>query len=441
MVVEFQDACLCSEEVEVEGHLIDSMVLTRIFDRIMDLGGEFEVKEFTIGRRKTDYSYARLLVKGRDPEHLDRILKELYRLGAVQSRPAEAGIEPAPSDMILPDGFYSTTSHPTWIYLSGRWIEVENLTMDKVIVVENKGAGNVRAYCKSIREVEKGDLIVIGERGVRVKPPERPREGLGVFEFMSSRASPEKPSTSIILRIAEDLYKAKHGGERIVVVAGPAVIHTGASDALAGMIRLGYVHALLSGNALAVHDVEKALFGTSLGVDLKNGTSSLGGHRNHIAAINEVYKAGSLKAMVDKGILKNGIMYECIHRGVAYVLAGSIRDDGPLPEVITDTIKAQQEYMKALRRAGIVLMLASMLHSIAVGNLLPSTVKIICVDINPAVALKLLDRGTAQAVGVVSDVGVFLPLLLRELEDLEKRNNGYQPRRGCGKRSRKLSST
>ncbi|MGC8962095.1 MAG: TIGR00300 family protein, partial [Candidatus Bathyarchaeia archaeon] len=241
---------------------------------------------------------------------------------------------------------------------------------------------------------------------------------LGVFEFMSSRASPEKPSTSIILRIAEDLYRAKHEGDKIVVVAGPAVIHTGASDALAGMIRLGYVHALLAGNALAVHDVERALFGTSLGVDLKNGTSSLGSHRNHIAAINEVYKAGSLRAMVDKGILKNGILYECIQRGIPYVLAGSIRDDGPLPEVITDTIKAQRAYMEALKGAGIVLMLASMLHSIAVGNLLPSTVKVICVDINPAVALKLLDRGTAQAVGVVSDVGVFLPLLVRELENL-----------------------
>jgi len=415
-VVVFHDAESNSDEVEVEGHLIDSMILTRIFDRIMDLGGEFEVKEFIIGRRKTDYSYARLLVKGRDPEHLDRILKELYMLGAVRSRPVEARLEPAPSDMVLPDKFYSTTSHPTWIYLSGRWIEVENSMMDKVIVVDKRIR---RAYCKPIREVRRGDLIVVGEEGVKVKPPERPRESLGVFEFMVSKASPEKPSTSMIHRIAGDLYKARRRGERIIVVAGPAVVHTGASDALAGMIRLGYVHALLAGNALAVHDVERALFGTSLGVNLENGTSSLGSHRNHIAAINEVYKAGSLKAMVDKGILKNGIIYECIHRGVPYVLAGSIRDDGPLPEVITDTVEAQLRYMEALKGAGIVLMLASMLHSIAVGNLLPSTVKIICVDINPAVALKLLDRGTAQAVGVISDVGVFLPLLLRELEKME----------------------
>ncbi|MEM2123138.1 MAG: TIGR00300 family protein [Candidatus Bathyarchaeia archaeon] len=413
----FQDANSYSEEVEVEGHLIDSMILTRIFDRIMDLGGEFEVKEFIIGRRKTDYSYARLLVKGRDSEHLDRILKELYMLGAVQSSPVEVRVEPAPSDMVLPDDFYSTTSHPTWIYLSGRWIEVENPMMDKVIVVDK---GNVRAYCKPIREVNRGDLIVVGEGGVKVKPPERPRESLGVFEFMGSKASPEKPSTSIILRIAEDLYKARRGGDRIVVVAGPAVVHTGASDALATMIRLGYVHTLLAGNALAVHDVERALFGTSLGVNLENGTSSLGSHRNHLAAINEAYKVGSLKAMVDKGILKNGIIYECIRREIPYVLAGSIRDDGPLPEVITDTIEAQQKYMEALKGAGVVLMLASMLHSIAVGNLLPSTVKIICVDINPVVALKLLDRGTAQAVGVVSDIGVFLPLLVRELENLEK---------------------
>jgi len=389
------------------------MILTKIFDRIMDLGGDFEVIEFRIGKRKQDYSYAKLIVKGRDENHLNVLLEELYRLGAYSPRINEAKLVPAPADKVLPDDFYSTTSHPTSILINGKWIEVYDQMMDKVIVV-NKEMNSAR--CKFISEVKRGDFIVVGEDGIKVKPPERPREGAVLFEFMASKASSEKPSVSIVRQIARDIYEIKVKGGKIAVVAGPAIVHTGAAPSFAKMIRLGYVDALLSGNALAVHDVEYALFGTSLGMSIEDGATSLKGYRNHLVAINEIMKAGSLSEAVKKGVLKKGIMYECIVNKVPFALAGSIRDDGPLPDVITDTVKAQKRYKELLKGAKLVVMLASTLHSIAVGNLLPSTIKVVCVDINPAVTTKLMDRGTAQAAGIVSDVGVFLPLLVDELE-------------------------
>ncbi|MEM2873790.1 MAG: TIGR00300 family protein [Nitrososphaerales archaeon] len=401
------------QEVEVEGHLIDSMILTKIFDRIMDLGGDFEVIEFRIGKRKKDYSYAKLVVKGRNENHLNLLLEELYRLGAYSPEVNEVKLVPAPADKVLPDGFYSTTSHPTSILINGKWIEVHDQMMDKVIVVDKESNS---ARCKFINEVKRGDLIVVGEEGIKIKPPERPREGAVLFEFMASKASSEKPSVSIVRQIARDMYEVKVKGGKIAVVAGPAIVHTGAASSFAKMIRLGYVDALLSGNALAVHDVEYALFGTSLGMNVENGSTSLKGYRNHLAAINEIMKSNSLSEAVKKGVLKKGIMYECIVNGVPFALAGSIRDDGPLPDVITDVVKAQKRYKELLKDVKLVIMLASTLHSIAVGNLLPSTMKVVCVDINPAVTTKLMDRGTAQAAGIVSDVGTFLPLLVDELE-------------------------
>ncbi|MCP8305058.1 MAG: TIGR00300 family protein [archaeon] len=394
------------------------MILTKIFDRIMDLKGDFEVLEFRIGKRKRDYSYAKLMVKGRDEDHLRIILEEMYRLGASPPKVIQAKLVPAPADKILPDDFYSTTSHPTLIMIDGMWIEVEGQMMDKVIVVDRESNS---ARCKFINEVKRGDLIVVGEDGIKVKPPERPREGSVLFEFMSSRASSEKPSVSIVKQIVKDMYKIKMEGGKIAVVAGPAIVHTGVALSFAKMIRLGYVDALLSGNALAVHDVEYAFFGTSLGMRIEDGSVSLKGYRNHLSAINEITKAGSLSEAVKKGVLKSGIMYECIVNNVPFTLAGSIRDDGPLPDVITDAVRAQQRYKELLRGVRLVLMMASTLHSIAVGNLLPSTIKVVCVDINPAVVTKLTDRGTAQAAGIVSDVGAFLPLLVEELEKYQKK--------------------
>ena len=404
-------------EVEVQGHLIDSMILTHIFDKIMDLKGEFEVLKFKIGKRKHDYSYAKLLIKGNSVVHLQNILDEVFRLGAVPVTIESATLKEAPSNCVLPDDFYSTSNHQTLIYINGEWIEVEDQMMDKAILYETRTR---RAICKAIRDIRKGDQIVTGEAGIRVILPERPREGIDVFEFMSSNTSTEKPVLSITKRIAQDIFQIKEKGGKVVVVAGPAVIHTDATNALARMISKGYINVLLAGNALAVHDIEKSLFGTSLGVDPISGLKTLKGYRNHMAAINQIFKAGSIKDAVQKGIVKSGIFYECVTHRIPYVLAGSIRDDGPLPDVVINMVEAQKLYKEALRGADIVLMLCTTLHSIAVGNMLPSKTKVVAVDINPSTLTKLLDRGTSHATGIVSDIGSFLPLLVEFLEKLEK---------------------
>lgn len=403
-----------SQEIEVRGHLIDSSILTRIFDRIMDVKGDFEVLQMNVGKRKRDESYAKLLVSGRSQKHLDQILELVYREGATAKIQKEAILKPAPKDMVLPDNFYSTTNNHTHIYYRNHWIKVDNMMMDKCIVVK----GN-KASCIPIRDVKKGDRIVVGETGIRVTPPERPREGINIFEFMGSSSSSERPTQHIAKRVAEDIYKTKKDGGKIVIVGGPAIVHTGASDAVAFLIRHGYIDAVLAGNALAVHDIEYATLGTSLGMNVHDGTLAIRGHRNHMDAINSVFKAGSISKMVRAKKLKKGIMYECVKRKIPYVLAGSIRDDGPLPDVITDISDAQRSYKEVLKDATMVIMISTMLHSIATGNMLPANVKVIIVDINQPTVTKLMDRGTWQALGIVSDVGAFLPLVVNEIKKLE----------------------
>jgi lysine-ketoglutarate reductase/saccharopine dehydrogenase-like protein (TIGR00300 family) len=403
------------QEIEVKGHLIDSMILTRIFDKIMDLKGDFQVLEFSVGKKKKDSSYARLLIQGNHRDHLHQILESVYREGAQPVSVQEVILEPADEDMVMVDNFYSTTNNATQIYYDGSWINVQEMMMDKCIVVDPERKA---AVCKMIRDIKKGDMMVVGEQGVRIIPQERPREGVDIFQFMSSSSSSERPTQQIARKVAHDLYNIKKVGGKIVVVCGPVLIHSGAAEALAKLIRMGYVNGLLAGNALAVHDIENALMGTSLGMHVIDGTLAIRGHRNHMQAINEVFKAGSMKAMVEKGILKKGVMYECITNDISYVLAGSVRDDGPIPDVLTDVVEAQREYKKVIKGTKMVLMLSTMLHSIAVGNMLPAAVKVIAVDISQPVVTKLLDRGTSQAVGIVTDVGAFLPIVVQYLERL-----------------------
>ena len=403
------------QEIEVKGHLVDSSILTRIFDNIMDLKGDFTVAEFSIGKRKQDYSYARLLVKGNSKEHLSNILEFLFREGATPISMDEVKCIPSPKDWVLPDDFYSSTNNPTQIFLNGKWINVENMMMDKCIVLDP--VNNI-ARCKINREVIKGELIVTGERGIKITPQERPRGGVDMFQFMSSSSSSERPSQQIAKKVADDIYKTKQLGGKIIVVSGPVLVHSGSSDILAKLIRYGYVDGILAGNALAVHDIENALMGTSLGMHVDDGTLAVRGHRNHMMIVNEVFKAGSIKSMVENKILKNGVMYECIINNVPFVLCGSIRDDGPIPDVITDIVEAQKQYKELLKDAKLVLMFSSMLHSIAVGNMIPASVKVIAVDINQPVVTKLLDRGTTQAIGIVTDIGSFLPLIMKQLESL-----------------------
>ncbi|WP_337863724.1 TIGR00300 family protein, partial [Nitrososphaera sp.] len=283
------------QEIEVKGHLIDSMILTRIFDHVMDLKGDFQVLEFSVGKRKKDPSHARLLIRGRDQNHLETLLEAVYREGAQPVSVQEAQLVPASKDCVMPDDFYSTTNNPTQVFYRGKWIEVENMMMDKCIVVDT---GKMTAECKMIRDVKKGDMIVVGERGVKITPQERPREGVDIFQFMSSSSSSERPTQHIARKVASDIYNTKKEGGKIIVVSGPVLVHSGASEALARLIRMGYIDGLLAGNAIAVHDVENALLGTSLGMHVKDGTLAVRGHRNHMQAINEVFKAGGLKAMV-----------------------------------------------------------------------------------------------------------------------------------------------
>lgn len=401
--------------IEVRGHLIDSMILTKIFDIIMDLQGEFQVQKFVVGKKKKDESYAKLLIQGRSKEHLNQILQAVYREGATSKIQQEVMLEAAPKDMVMPDDFYSTTNNHTDIFYKGGWLKVENMMMDKCIVV--KGG---RSFCTPIREIKKGDLVVTGEQGIRITPPERPREGVNLFQFMGSGSSSERPTQHIARRVAEDIFKTKRQKGKIVLVGGPAIVHTGASDSIASLIRLGYIDAVLAGNALAVHDIEYSTLGTSLGMNVKDGTLAIRGHRNHMQAINSVFKAGSISRMVEKKALTRGIMYECIKNKIPFVLAGSLRDDGPLPDVITDMTAAQRKYKEILKDAKMVIMVATMLHSIATGNMLPADVKVVVVDINQPTVTKLMDRGTWQALGIVTDVGAFLPLVTQEIQKLTK---------------------
>ena len=406
------------QEIEVRGHLIDSMILTRIFDSIMDLKGDFQVLEFTVGKKKKDASFARLLIRAKSRDHLEDILEQVYREGAQPVSVQEAKLEPAPRDMVMPDDFYSTTNNATQVFHRGRWINVQNMMMDKCIAVDSK---RNTAECRMVRDIAKGDMIVVGERGVKIIPQERPREGVDIFQFMSSASSSERPTQHIARKVASDIYNTKKEGGKIIVVSGPVLVHSGAAEALASLIRMGFVDGLLAGNALAVHDVENALLGTSLGMKVRDGTLAVRGHRNHMQAINEVFKAGDLKSMVEKKILRSGVMYECVKQDIPFVLAGSIRDDGPLPDVITDVVEAQRRYKQVARGAKMVLMLSTMLHSIAVGNMLPASVKVVAVDISQPVVTKLIDRGTAQAIGIVTDVGAFLPIVVDHLKQLAKK--------------------
>ncbi len=397
------------EVVEAQGHLVDSHILEQIFDTVVEFQGRFEVEQFRIGRTNSEPSYLRLKVETPAPDLMTQLLAQLLGLGCSRADGGDAALETVARDRCAPEDFYSTTNHRTLVRLGGEWIEVQNQRMDALIVVEN-GA----AYCRRLRDVRAGDRVVTGMRGIRVVPESKERDRLS-FAFMSNGISSERQVETAVRQTAALITQTRTEGKRIVVVAGPVVVHTGGASALASLIRAGLVDALLAGNALGVHDVEAALLGTSLGVRQSDGRQEEHGHRNHMRAINAIYHAGSVKAAVESGRLNSGVLYECVRAGIPFVLAGSLRDDGPLPDTITDMNQAQDAYAEQLRGAGLVLCLGSMLHSIATGNMLPSWVKIVCVDINPAVATKVSDRGTGQAVGVVTDVGLFLDLLARAL--------------------------
>ena len=393
-----------------EGHLIDSGLLTRMLNLIVDAGADYEITSFSMGKVRTDTSRLEIEVKCRGEGELASLTGLLVNQGCYEKEVGEAVLRPAPRDSCVPGDFYATTNRRTQVFLRGTWRDVADMRMDGVIAEREAGLS-----CALIREVKAGERIVCTSRSVRIFPLFQEQEN-EEFGFMASDVSSERSVDVAISRVAEELARQKKNGGRVIVVAGPVVIHTGGGPALATLIRDGYVSGLLAGNALAVHDLESALFGTSLGIALDTGRPVFEGHRNHIRAINTVFAHGSLQAAVDAGVVKTGVMRECIRAGVPFVLAGSLRDDGPLPETEMDMLAAQRAYAALVKDATMVIMLSTMLHSIATGNMIPAWARTICVDINPAVVTKLSDRGSGQTIGIVTDVGLFLRSLADKLQ-------------------------
>lgn len=404
------------EEVEVSGHIIDSLILPKVLDQITMLGGTFDIRQVTIGHSRQDPSYALIEVQAPSAELLSEILEQISDHGAVPTTAHDCRLETADLDGAFPEGFYSTTNQRTEVRLNGGWIAVQDQEMDCGIVVDVE---NETARCLPMIDVARGMQIVVGHSGVRVFPEERP-EQRQTFEFMNSSVSTEKPKGALIRQIAREMYQAaKHGGKTLIV-GGPAIVHTGSAEHLSRLIRTGYVHKLFAGNALATHDIEQAMYGTSLGVYLDRGHLAEAGHEHHLRAINRIRRAGSIRQAVNSGVLTQGIMYECIQNNVDFLLAGSIRDDGPLPDVVTDALEAQRKMREDVRDVTFCLMIATTLHSVAVGNLLPAWVTVVCVDINPSAVIKLSDRGSFQTIGLVTDVEPFMRALVQEIERCER---------------------
>ncbi len=400
-----------SAEIELRGHIIDSYILPRVWGAIAEAGARFHVRDMHIGQSETETSYARIEVIADTDSELSELLGELQRLGATQAVEHDARTVAVTQPGVLPDDFYSTTNMATQVRVAGQWIDVEDIEMDVAVSVDRV---QKRARACPMHEAHVGDEIVVGYQGVRVEPPERPRER-EMFGFMQSPVSSERAKALAIREVADAMRTARAHGGNVLFVLGPAVVHTAARDHVAELIRAGYIQVIFGGNAIVTHDIEAAMFGTSLGVDLKTGEPVEHGHRNHLRAINAVRATGSLEEAHKRGLLGNGIIAAALEHNVELVLAGSIRDDGPMPGVITDVMMAQNRMRQAVRTVEVAVMAASMLHAIATGNLLPARVRTVVVDINPAVVTKLADRGTAQAMGLVTDVELFLRALADEL--------------------------
>lgn len=402
-----------SETIELRGHIIDSLILPKVLDEILTRGASFTIGEIRIGQNRVDQSFARIDVSADSGESLSEILLRLRQHGAEVVERKEVQLAPAPADGVFPDDFYVTTSQQTFVQIGGQEVPVDSPMMDSAIAID-RAAGTAR--CVKFYDVQKGDEIVTGQQGIRVQPAQRDTSPTSVFQF-NANVSAETPKAAVIRALAGELQRIRSEGGKILVVAGPSVVHTGAGTHLEKLITLGYVQRLFTGNGLAVYDVESAIYGTSLGVNLERGGITDAGSENHMHAINKIRAVGGIAAAVEQKILTRGIMHACVQHGVEIVLSGSIRDDGPIPGVTTDALEAQRIMRDKLRDVSLVLMMGSMLHSIAAVNMMPATVKIVCVDIDPRVVTRLTSHQPFQSLGLVTDVEPFL----RELTDsLEK---------------------
>ncbi|HZB49208.1 MAG TPA: TIGR00300 family protein [Mycobacteriales bacterium] len=400
-----------TETVEITGHLLDTGVLARVLDDVLEYGGDYKVDRLDLGREHDDESYARICVGADDRDELQRILMRVQTHGVNPVHAVDARLEPAPADGVFPEDFYSTTNLDTFVRMAGEWHPTDRPEMDCGLVVSGTEVRTV-----PVSDVRAGEMVVCGATGVRVHlPPTEELEAGGGFGFMSSVVSSEKPQAVLVRQIAARMRAVKAAGQRVLWVGGPAIVHTGAAPAMVALVRAGFVDVLFAGNALATHDIESSLYGTSLGVDLSHGAGVPHGHEHHIRAINTIRRAGSIEAAVRDGVLTGGVMHALVEAGKDYVLVGSVRDDGPLPGVYTDVVEGQRAMRAQLPGVGFCIMVATMLHSIATGNILPASVPLVCVDINPATVTKLADRGSAQATGIVTDTGLFLEQLAREV--------------------------
>ena len=404
-----------SETVEITGHLMDHGILSRVLDDIREYSGDYTIDRFDVGRETDDTSHAVITVTAEDDDALQRLLMRLQTRGVNMVHPGEAEVAAAVTDGVFPDGFYSTTNLETRVRVDGRWLSVGNPEMDCGLVLERDAHGAPsRVYTLPMSDVRAGMLVVCGAAGVQVSVP-KPDKTAGSFGFMESDVSSEKPQAVLVRQVAAGMREAKAAGKKVLWVGGPGVVHTGAAPAMVAMVNAGFVDVLFAGNALATHDIESALYGTSLGVDLMMGSGVEHGHEHHIRALNTIRKEGSIRAAVDSGVLTGGIMHALVTHDKEFVLVGSVRDDGPLPDVYTDVIEGQRAMRAHLTDVGFCLMVATMLHSVATGNILPASIPLVCVDINPATVTKLADRGSSQARGIVTDVGLFLEQLAGEL--------------------------
>jgi lysine-ketoglutarate reductase/saccharopine dehydrogenase-like protein (TIGR00300 family) len=331
----------------------------------------------------------------------------------------DAQFAPAPADGVLPENFFSSTNLPTYVKVKGEWISPREPRMDAGLVLDVKGA----IWAREGRRIKKGELVAVGSaedgsEGILVHSAQFFGEGEGGFNFMSSEVSREKPIDYEVL--AKLLVDERDGGGYPIWVTGPALVHSRARNDMTWFIANGFVGALLAGNAVAVHDIEASIYGTTLGMT-KTGEIAQGGHGLHMRAINMVRAAGSIAETVKRGIIKDGIMHACVVHEVPFVLTGSIRDDGPLPDVVTDMEQAQDAMRAHTVKATMAVLIATALHAIATGNMLPAFVTgrdgsmrelaTICVDSSEFVVSKLKDRGTHQAFGVVTNAQDFMHIL------------------------------
>jgi len=420
----FESPTLNSQTIEFEGHIIDNGTLGSALDIIVNGGGSFHVNSFHLGEQRQSPSKAEIKILAPSKQIIDMILPQLIQLGGTLPLDEIRDVELATvnSDGVAPDDFYLSTIYATNIRHQGNWIRVQSQRMDSAIVIKSDPEGNEDPSCCLIRDLRKGDKVVVGVQGVRTIHKVKAREPrhLNDYGFMGSALSSERRIELVVEQVAWEFRQMRDRGAKITVTAGPVVVHTGGSSHLAWLAKEGYISVFLGGNAIAVHDIEQAIMGTSLGVDISRGIQVQGGHRHHLSAINTIRRHGSIKNAVEAGILKSGFMYECIKNEIPFCLAGSIHDDGPLPDTEMNIIAAQTKCASLIKGSEIILLLSSMLHSIGVGNMTPAGVKIVCVDTNPAVLAKLNDRGNSESIGLVTDVGLFLSMLVERLKKLTK---------------------